>query len=252
MQVCTSLQTDNHTSTPPLSFYRLDALPAAQPWQSTEGEQCNICKQSAENLSCSPNNEKQHKTSLITENYLCNLTDILSNSFSLPSVLWRCWLGSRKNIRPAKNWAVGCWRGYLSGARCRLAYGPADATATHCHLLQQKSRLVLRFWCRLTRVVLDIGPLNGCVCVCVLTSQPLSCSNVWSTRIYLRVDILTTTCTKDHDRHTDHVSSNTTKVDLAHTTHSSNDYFTLQTHTTHALYFHRPNDRKPWLYFPAC
>ena len=30
MQVCTSLQTDNHTSTPPLSFYRPDALPAAQ------------------------------------------------------------------------------------------------------------------------------------------------------------------------------------------------------------------------------
>jgi len=35
-------------------------------------------------------------------------------------------------------WVVGCWRGYLSGARCRLAYyGPADATATHCLLLQQ-------------------------------------------------------------------------------------------------------------------
>jgi len=33
-------------------------------------------------------------------------------------------------------WVVGCWRGYLSGARCRLAYGPADATATHCLLLQ--------------------------------------------------------------------------------------------------------------------
>ena len=31
MQVCTSLQTDNHTSTPLLSFYRPDALPAAQP-----------------------------------------------------------------------------------------------------------------------------------------------------------------------------------------------------------------------------
>jgi len=30
MQVCTSLQTDNHASTPPLSFYRSDALPAAQ------------------------------------------------------------------------------------------------------------------------------------------------------------------------------------------------------------------------------
>ena len=55
---------------------------------------------------------------------------------TLPSVLWRCWLGSRKGIRPVKNWAVGCWHGYLSGVRCRLAYGPADATATHCLLLQ--------------------------------------------------------------------------------------------------------------------
>jgi len=31
MQVCTVLQTDNHASTPPLSFYRPDALPDAQP-----------------------------------------------------------------------------------------------------------------------------------------------------------------------------------------------------------------------------
>ena len=41
-----------------------------------------------------------------------------------------------KGIRPVKNRVVGYWRGYLSGARCRLAYGPADATATHCLLLQ--------------------------------------------------------------------------------------------------------------------
>ena len=34
--------------------------------------------------------------------------------------------GGRKGIRPVKNWVVGCWRGYLSGARCRLAYGPAN------------------------------------------------------------------------------------------------------------------------------
>jgi len=31
MQICTSLQTNNHASTPQLSFYRPDALPAAQP-----------------------------------------------------------------------------------------------------------------------------------------------------------------------------------------------------------------------------
>jgi len=35
MQVCTSLQADNHASTPSLSFYRQDALPAAQPTAST-------------------------------------------------------------------------------------------------------------------------------------------------------------------------------------------------------------------------
>jgi len=35
-----------------------------------------------------------------------------------------------------KTGVVRCWHGYLSGARCRLAYVPADATATHCLLLQ--------------------------------------------------------------------------------------------------------------------
>jgi len=39
MQVCTSLQTDNHTSTPPLSFYRPDTLPAAQPTASKHWRQ---------------------------------------------------------------------------------------------------------------------------------------------------------------------------------------------------------------------
>jgi len=32
--ICTSLQTDNHASTLPLSFYRPDALPVAQPTAS--------------------------------------------------------------------------------------------------------------------------------------------------------------------------------------------------------------------------
>ena len=54
----------------------------------------------------------------------------------VPSVLWHCWFGGRKGIRPVKNRVVGYWHGCLSGLRCRLAYGPADATATHCLLLQ--------------------------------------------------------------------------------------------------------------------
>ena len=40
----------------------------------------------------------------------------------------------------------------------------------HCHslsLASVKSRSVLPFWYRLTWVVPEKGPLNGCVCVCV-------------------------------------------------------------------------------------
>jgi len=39
MQVCTSLQTDNHASTSPLSFFtgRMPFLPPNQQRQSTEG-----------------------------------------------------------------------------------------------------------------------------------------------------------------------------------------------------------------------
>ena len=56
---------------------------------------------------------------------------------------------------------VVCWHGYLSGARCKLAYGPADATATHCLY-----RLVLPSWYWLTRVVQEKRAVKR-VCVCV-------------------------------------------------------------------------------------
>jgi len=43
-------------------------------------------------------------------------------SYYKPSVLWRCWLGGRKGIRPIKNWVVGCWRGMLErGANLHIA-----------------------------------------------------------------------------------------------------------------------------------
>jgi len=45
-------------------------------------------------------------------------------------VLWRCWLGGRKGIRPVKNWAVGCWHGYLSGAKVQTCIWTADATVS--------------------------------------------------------------------------------------------------------------------------
>jgi len=87
-------------------------------------------------------------------------------------------LVGRQEGHPAckKTWVVRCWCGYLSGARCRLAYGPALASV--------KSRLVLPFWYWLTRVVLDKGPLNACVWFSVLFGRwqqtcGLSLSLLW-------------------------------------------------------------------------
>jgi len=37
-------------------------------------------------------------------------------------------VGQQEEHPPCKKRVVGCWYGYLSGVRCRLAYGPADAT----------------------------------------------------------------------------------------------------------------------------
>ena len=56
----------------------------------------------------------------------------VNNAFSALTLF----VGRQEGLRTVKNWVVGCWRGYLSGAQCSLAYGPGDATATHCLLLQ--------------------------------------------------------------------------------------------------------------------
>ena len=45
-------------------------------------------------------------------------------------------VGWQEGHLACKNRVVGCWCGCLSGARCRLLYCPADATASHCLLLQ--------------------------------------------------------------------------------------------------------------------
>jgi len=42
----------------------------------------------------------------------------------------------REGHSACKKTVVGWWCTYLSEARCRLAFGPVDAIATHCLLLQ--------------------------------------------------------------------------------------------------------------------
>jgi len=58
MQVCTSLQTDNHASTPSLSFYRPDALPEARDsewqWHQLDHMQVSTSLQTDNHASTSP------------------------------------------------------------------------------------------------------------------------------------------------------------------------------------------------------
>ena len=90
----------------------------------------------------------------------CFLSTEIS-SVLLPSVLWHCWLGDRKSIRPVKNWVMTWWCGYVSRARCKwFAYGPANATDTTSSCASD--------WFNLSDVGLPrlswkTGPLNACL-----------------------------------------------------------------------------------------
>ena len=102
---------------------------------------------------------------------------LVTTSLIVPSVLWRCWLGGRKGIWSVKNWVVRCWCGYLSGARCRLAYAelmPLPLTVS-CF-----SKIQIGF--TFTQVVLEKGLLNGCVCLW---------SSEWVSWVLIAVDVCT-------------------------------------------------------------
>jgi len=102
----------------------------------------------------------------------------------LPSVLWCCWLGSRKGIRPVKNWVVGCWHGYLCGARCTLAYMaqlmPLPLTVSCCSKIQicftflvpahpgSPGKRVYVFYCHSWLRVCWIGTI-----ICAKTADPI-------------------------------------------------------------------------------
>jgi len=71
-------------------------------------------------------------------------------SFPSPTHCLQCfdtvgWVAGTASGLYCKNWVVMCWHGYLSIVRCRLAYSPADSTATHCLLLQQKIQIGFTF-----------------------------------------------------------------------------------------------------------
>jgi len=66
----------------------------------------------------------------------------------------------------------------MSGVRCRLfAYGPVSQTPSS--LASLKSRLVLPFWYRLTEIVVQKRPLNGCNSSSLLLLSEERVRNYW-------------------------------------------------------------------------
>ena len=79
-----------------------------------------------------------------------------------PSVLWRCWLGGRKGIRPVKNLSGGVLAWLSVWSEVQTCILPSWCQCHSLSLASVKSGLVLPFWYRLTWVVPEKGPLNMC------------------------------------------------------------------------------------------
>jgi len=82
----------------------------------------------------------------------------------MPSVLWTLLVGRQEGHPACKKlewWGAGVVIGLERDADLHMAQ------LMPLPIASVKSRLVLPFWYRLTRVVPDKGPLNACVCVCI-------------------------------------------------------------------------------------
>jgi len=73
------------------------------------------------------------------------------------------WCG-RKGVRPVKKLSGGVLAWLFVWSDVQICIWPSWCRCHSLSLASVKSRLVLPFWYRLTRLVPDKGPLNGCVC----------------------------------------------------------------------------------------
>jgi len=128
---------------------------------------------------CSEKHDVIHKTKSKTyftvikktkSEKLVKFGDLVLRTFSVPLVLWHCWLGVRKSIRPVKIewWDVGLLVWLFVWSKVQIVC--LSSSWCQCHpktpssLASFKSRLVLPFWYRLMQVILEKRPLNGCSC----------------------------------------------------------------------------------------
>ena len=135
MQVCTSLQTDNHTSTPSLSF-----LQAGCP-------------------SCRPTNSVKPLNALVYSIFLFKRPSFPA-TFSASTLL----VGRQEEHPACKKLSGGVLTWLSVCSELQTCIRPSWCYCHSLSLASVKSRLVLPFWYRLTRVVPEKGPLNARVC----------------------------------------------------------------------------------------
>ena len=121
MQVCTSLQTDNHASTPPLSFLQT-FLPPNQQRQSTEGKalKAKLCikldyKSKKLNIT-QRNQEVKHNTECITQ---ANMHVLMGSS--LVYYIWKNLVLKKSPIPDQWQWRQTQW------CQCRRRTSPETA-----------------------------------------------------------------------------------------------------------------------------
>ena len=93
---------------------------------------------------------------------VCFLLSYLGYAFSALMLL----VGRQEGHPACKKLSGGVLAWLSVWSKVQTCIWPCEFHYYSLSLASVKSRLVLPFWYRPTRVVLDKGPLNGCVCVC--------------------------------------------------------------------------------------
>ena len=116
----------------------------------------------------------------ITYILLCFMLSSIYTAWSWhTSVLWHCWLGGRKGIRPVKTeqWVAGVVICLEWGADLHMAQLTPLPLIVSCF-----SKILIGFtfpWYQLTWVVPAKGPLNGCVSVWSWYTSKIICRLHW-------------------------------------------------------------------------
>jgi len=144
----------------PLQFFFYTERMPTESFDDNKVVQCQ--PHGRRNRSCSPGGCRTNN--LTNRNFYVHIISTFVDT-ETPTASWHCLLGGRKGIRSVKKLSseVLAWLSVWS--EMQTCMWPSWCHYHSLSLAPVKSKLVLPFWCWLTRVVLDKGPLNGCVCV---------------------------------------------------------------------------------------